>query len=63
MKNKVSIKDERKIRVDSKKKLISITEDMKNIVNNIENNRANMEQVKNTLEVMIKECEEVSSKK
>lgn len=49
--------------MDSKKKLISITEDMKNIVNNIENNRVNMEQVKNTLKIMIKECEEVSSKK
>lgn len=49
--------------MDAKKKLISITQDMNNIVNNIENNRANIEQVKNTLEIMIKECEEVSSKK
>lgn len=49
--------------MDAKKKLISITKDMKNIIDNIENNRVNMEQVKNTLKIMIKECEEVSSKK
>lgn len=49
--------------MDAKKKLISITKDMKNIIDNIENNRVNMEQMKNTLKIMIKECEEVSSKK
>ena len=49
--------------VDAKKKLISITKDMKNIIDNIENTRVNMEQMKNTLKIMIKECEEVSSKK
>ena len=49
--------------VNAKKKLISITKDMKNIIDNIENNRDNMEQMKNTQKIKIKECEEVSSTK
>ena len=48
--------------MDTKKKLISITKDMENIVDNIENKRINIEQVKNTLEIMIRECEEVLNK-
>lgn len=48
--------------MDTKKKLISITKDMENIVGNIENKRINIEQVKSTLEVMIEECEEVLNK-
>lgn len=48
--------------MDTKKKLISVTKDMENIVNNIENKRVSIEQVKNTLEIMIKECEEVLNK-
>lgn len=43
-------------------KLQSVTKDMENIIDNITNQRISIEQVKSTLEVMVKECKEVLSK-
>ena len=45
-----------------KEKLQSVTDDMKNIINNIQVGRVSIDKVKTTLEMMVKECEDVLSK-